>query len=251
VKGAVEAVVAAVGEGRLTEERIDASLRRVLVLKARAGLHKGRKVDLNAIGAVVGNQSHLAFADTVAERSITLPRDRDELVPIDTSRVKHVLSLVFGRREDPVAGRAFRASVAPYFQRVDEAWASYEAQPAYDSLAVLADSADLVLVSVYVGPRSGSGTVAVAPATLDFVNAVIESGKPTILLSFGNPYLLTEMPNVGTYLLVWGGREVSERAAARALLGQSAIIGRLPISIPPFHRVGEGLQRLTRTGEDQ
>lgn len=249
VKGAIDAVVAAVREGRVSEERIDASLRRVLTLKARAGLHRGRKVNLNAIAAVVGNQSHLAFADTVAERSITLPRDRDGLVPIDTSSVKRLLSLVFGRREDPIAGRAFYGTAAPYFDRVDHAWASYETHPAYDSLAVLADSADLVLVSVYVGPRSGSGTVAVAQATLDFVNALIESGKPTILLSFGNPYLLTEMPDVGTYLLAWGGREVAQRAAARALLGQSAISGRLPISIPPFHRVGEGLQRPARRGD--
>jgi len=249
VKGAIDAVVAAIGEGRLSEERIDESLRRVLALKARAGLHEGRKVDLNAIGAVVGSQQHSDFADTVATRSITLPRDRDALVPIDTARVKRVLSLVFGRREDPIGGRAFQGTVAPYFQRVDHAWASYEAHPAYDSLAVLADSADLVLVSVYVGPRSGSGTVAVAEPTIEFVNALIASGKPTILLSFGNPYLLTEMPSVGTYLLAWGGREVSQRAAARALLGLSAIGGRLPISIPPFHRVGEGLERPARKGD--
>jgi hypothetical protein len=107
----------------------------------------------------------------------------------------------------------------------------------------------MVIVSVYVGPRSGSGTVAVPEATSAFVNAVIGSGKPTILLSFGNPYLLTYMPEVGTYVLAWGGREVSQRAAARALLGQSAITGRLPISIPPFHRAGVGLQRPAKTGE--
>jgi beta-N-acetylhexosaminidase len=251
VKGTVDAVVAAVGEGRLSEERIDESLRRVLVLKARAGLHEGRKVDLNTIAAVVGSQSHAAFADTVAERSITLPRDRDGLVPIDTMEVRRVLSLVFARREDPIAGRVFQATIAPHFERLDRAWASYGTQPDYDSLAVLADSADLVLVSVNVGPRSGSGTVAVAESTIDFVNVLIESGKPTILVSFGNPYLLNVMPNVGTYLLAWGGREVSERAAARALMGESAISGRLPISIPPFHRVGEGLQRPARSGENR
>lgn len=249
VRGTVDAVVAAVEEGRIAERRIDASVRRVLNLKARAGLHEGRKVDLNGISAVVGSQSHEAFADSVAQRSLTLPRDRDGLVPIDTAGVKRVLSLVFGRREDPLAGRVFQATIAPYFDRLDRAWASYETNPAFDSLAVLADSADLVLVSVNVGPRSGSGTVAVAEATVDFVNGLIDSGKPTVLVSFGNPYLLSVMPNVGTYLLAWGGREVSERAAARALLGQAPITGRLPISIPPFHQVGEGLQRPAVKGE--
>jgi beta-N-acetylhexosaminidase len=249
VRGTIDAVVTAVTEGRLTEERLDASVRRVLELKARAGLHEGRRVELEAIGAVVGNREHNALADTVAERSITLARDEDALLPVDTSKVKRALSFVFSRRQDPVAGRAFQQGIGPMFEHVDHAWANYETHPAYDSLAVLADSADMVIVSVYVGPRSGSGTVAVPEATSAFVNAVIGSGKPTILLSFGNPYLLTYMPEVGTYVLAWGGREVSQRAAARALLGQSAITGRLPISIPPFHRAGVGLQRPAKTGE--
>jgi beta-N-acetylhexosaminidase len=48
---------------------------------------------------------------------------------------------------------------------------------------------------------------------------------------------------VPAYLLAWGGMDASQHAAARALLGAAPITGRLPISLPPFHARGEGLQR--------
>ncbi len=243
VPATIDAVVAAVREGRLSEARIDTSLRRVLELKARAGLHRGRLIDLEAVDGIVGNRSHLAFADSAAERSITLPRDRDALIPIDTATVDRLLSVVFSRRTDAIAGRYFHLDVAPYFQQLDTVWVNYGTHPAtYDSLAVLADSADLTLVSVYVSPRAGAGTVGVPEPFAAYVNRLVAAGRPCMVLSFGNPYLLTDFPDVGTYLIAWGGRRVSQRAAARAVLGELPIKGRLPISLPPFHRAGEGLR---------
>ena len=243
---AIDSVTAAVASGRISEARIDASVRRVLELKARAGLHEGRLVDPEAVSNVVGRREHLAFADSAAERSITLVRDREWLVPLDTSKVRRVLSVVFARREDPVAGKALHRIISPYFEAMETVSADYGTGPAvYDSAAVLADSADLVLLTVSVSPRAGSGTVGVSQPFADFVNRLTASVRPVAVLSFGNPYLLTDFPNVGTYLIAWGGREVSQRAAARALLGQSSIGGRLPISLPPFHRRGEGLSRPT------
>jgi beta-N-acetylhexosaminidase len=72
------------------------------------------------------------------------------------------------------------------------------------------------------------------------VNA-IAARKPTIVTSFGNPYVLTQFPNISTYVLAWGQWDVSQRAAAKALTGQIPITGKLPIAIPPFHRIGEGI----------
>ena len=64
-----------------------------------------------------------------------------------------------------------------------------------------------------------------------------------MLVSLGNPYLLGAVPSVGSYLLAWGGREVSQRAAARAVAGAEPIGGRLPVTIPGLHELGEGLTR--------
>lgn len=244
VTAVIDALTAAVQSGRLSEARIDVSVRRMLELKARAGVHRGRLVDLEAVDEIVGRREHTAFADTAAQRSITLPRDRDSLIPLDTSRIHRVFSVVFARREDPVAARLFHRLVGRHLARMDTLRADYGThRAAYDSASALADSADLVLVSVYVSPQAWAGTVGVPETFVGFVNRIIGSRKPLIVISFGNPYLLTDLPDAGTYLIAWGGREVSQRAAAQAVLGQVPITGRLPISLPPFHRAGEGLVR--------
>ena len=62
-------------------------------------------------------------------------------------------------------------------------------------------------------------------------------------MSFGSPYLLSSVPDATTYLLAWGGRNVSQNAAAEALLGVRRAGGHLPISLPPFHGPGDGLTR--------
>jgi beta-N-acetylhexosaminidase len=64
-----------------------------------------------------------------------------------------------------------------------------------------------------------------------------------IVVSFGNPYLIRQFPNVGTYLVTFGVSDDLERAAARAVLGQAPITGRAPISLPGFFRLGDGITR--------
>jgi beta-N-acetylhexosaminidase len=76
-----------------------------------------------------------------------------------------------------------------------------------------------------------------------FVRALVQRHPRTVLVAFGNPYLLQQVPAVSTYMVAWGGFPVSQTAAARALLGHAPISGRLPISIPPLVRFGAGQDR--------
>jgi beta-N-acetylhexosaminidase len=61
-------------------------------------------------------------------------------------------------------------------------------------------------------------------------------------ISFGNPYLLSSFPKLQTYLVAYGDMPSLQAAAARALLGQSEISGRLPISLPGLYPRGTGIQ---------
>jgi beta-N-acetylhexosaminidase len=239
----LEAVEEAVASGRITRERLDASVRRVLELKARVGLHRSRMVSLDRIGEVVGSREHLATADSAATRSMTLPRDRDGLIPLDPERYRRVLHVVYAREESLTAGLALRSSLEVYFRELStRRLGPGSPATAYEELAWARGQSDLVMVSVFVPPRSGAGEVAVPPALSRFVEESA-STRPTVVVSLGNPYLLSAFPAVGTYLLAWGPHEVSQRATARALVGESPISGRLPISLPPFHGIGHGLQR--------
>jgi beta-N-acetylhexosaminidase len=74
------------------------------------------------------------------------------------------------------------------------------------------------------------------------ISAAARTG-PTILVSLGNPYLISGLPEVGSYLIGWRANAIAEQAVARALAGAEPIVGRLPISIPPTFSRGWGLQR--------
>ena len=243
VTEAIDAVVAAVNSGRVDSGRINSSARRVLETKARAGLHRGRMVDLDAVDDVVGSATHLAFADTAAARSMTLLRDRPGAVPVDTGVTRRVLSVTYARADNLVAGTAFDPALSARVSSVRRVRIDPDTpQTTYDSLRTAAQDVDLVLVSAYVPPRAGAGDVAAPEALADFVSEV-GSERPLLVTSFGNPYLLGALPEAPAYLIAWGDREVSQTAAVRALFGETAIAGRLPISIPPFHSIGDGLSR--------
>jgi len=244
VPEAIETVEAAVKSGRLSETRIDASVRRILTAKARAGLRQGRLVDLNAVDRIVDIPDHTRIAEEVATRSITLAQDKMNVVPLARDSTKRILIITYADPSDLVAGREFNSVVrerlpAATTIRVDGRTSDAE----YTSLGALADSAGLIVVSAYVSPREFAGTVGAQAAFSQFVEKTALSGKPIIVLSFGSPYLLSAFPSVSSYLLAWGGSPISQRAAALALLGEREINGRLPISLPPALPLGAGIHR--------
>ncbi len=243
VPGAIEAIVDAVREGRVSRERIDASVTRILESKARLGLHEARLVDLEAIARVVGSRDHLDAADRIAARSITLPRDRDGLVPLDPSEVSRVLSITYAAPEDLTAGRRLDPVLAALLPAVEAARILPESGPEeLGALLARAEQNDVVLFNAYVPPRAGAGTVALPEPVRAFLAELVRR-TPTVLVSLGNPYILEAAPEVGSYLVAWGDREVSQRAAALALAGWSPIEGKLPITLPGLHERGEGLER--------
>ncbi|MEQ9400185.1 MAG: glycoside hydrolase family 3 N-terminal domain-containing protein [Longimicrobiales bacterium] len=243
VPAAIEAVVGAVEQGRLTPARIEASVRRILVLKARMGLHRNRYVSLDAVDEVVGSGAHLAFADSAASRSIVLVRDRGALVPMDAAGAGRVAHVVWARSSWPWADRTFGPGLLERVAAVDAVRLDERSDSAaYARAHAVVEGADRVLVSAYVSAGAGSDSSSV-PAPLRRLVAAANASKPTVVVSFGNPYLLSAFPATGSLLLAWGDRPVSQQAALKAVFGEEAVSGRLPIGLPPHHDLGHGLDR--------
>ncbi len=242
----VDSVVAAVRDGRLSRSRVDASARRVLVAKAKAGLHEGRIAPLDSVSGVVGRKEHRTLADTAAARALTLVRDRAGAVPLDTARFRRALSVTLARERHLAAGRAFDARLR---ERLPDGVATARVTPGtpasvYDSLRFRAERAPLVLLSVYLPPRAGAGSVALPDRFRAFARRVADGPTPAALLSFGSPYLLSDLPETDAFLATWGGSEPSQVRAADALTGAGELTGRLPVSLPPRHERGHGLRRV-------
>ncbi|HEU4641273.1 MAG TPA: glycoside hydrolase family 3 N-terminal domain-containing protein [Gemmatimonadaceae bacterium] len=241
----IDAVVDGVREGRYDEARLDRSVRRILEAKHQVALDRRRTVDLDSVRAVVGDSAHEAVAALAAERSITLVKDSLRQLPLGRLvRGARVLSITYAHRTDLGAGTTFDAELRRAFPALrSELVSADEAAPDYQRLLQMADSADVVLVSPYVSHGTTVTSVSAPAAFVSFVEALQARGAHPVVVAFGNPYFLQQIPDVGTYVVAWGGFAVSQRAAARAVLGMAPITGHLPIGIPQAAALGAGETR--------
>ena len=249
VRGTIDAVVAGVRDGRYSEARINASVRRLLELKRRFGLERDRFTSLDSVRAIVGDTAHGAIAQRVAERGIVLVKDSSRLVPLADRRALRVLSVTYARRADLGAGVGFNAELRRSYDAVrSEFVSSDDVATDFQRLLTLADSADVVVVGSYVNISSTTATAGAPRAFLDFLSQLRARQSRTLLISFGTPYLLQQAPSITSYIIAWGPSQASQQAAARALLGFNAISGTLPITLPSIAPLGSGERRgATRT----
>jgi beta-N-acetylhexosaminidase len=103
--------------------------------------------------------------------------------------------------------------------------------------------ADVAIIGSYFGASSSTAKLAAPDGMASLIDALQKNGTKVILATFSNPYIASELPSTSAYLISWGSMPVSQRAAARALLGMSSIDGRLPITIPGVAGYGAGLHR--------
>ncbi|MBC7897379.1 MAG: glycoside hydrolase family 3 C-terminal domain-containing protein [Cytophagaceae bacterium] len=244
ISASIDAVVAGVSEGRYDEGRLDRSVRRVLDLKYRFGLSRERLVPLDGVRAVVGDPAHVAAADQLAERGFVLAKDSLNSVPLRIGGAKpRVLAVTYARRAELGAGTTFNAALA----RGATVQAQYinadDAAPDYSRATSAAAQSDVVVIGSYVNISSETATAEAPRAFVEFARQLVSTGKPVVVITFGTPYLLSQVPFTPAYAIAWGVTPSSQRAAARALLGEIPITAHLPISIPGLLRTGAGVQR--------
>jgi len=101
---------------------------------------------------------------------------------------------------------------------------------------------DSVAVAAFVTVGAYRGNVALPGGLQDLVSKLVSSKPPVILISLGNPYLLKAFPQAAAYLATFNPSPVSETAVVRALFGETPVTGRMPVSIPGFAKIGDGIQ---------
>ncbi len=245
------ALLAAVQSGRISVARVDSSVHRILAAKAWLGLQRNRYVDPARVGEVVAAPEHERAAALMATRSLTLVRDPANQVPIDPAPHRRVAVIAFSAANDLGAGRALSAELrAIYgsgvtFSRLDESLS----QDVFDRALDQAQRADAVIFATFLMPISGQGHIQTPRRTQEVAAQLAALSKPTVLVAFGDPYGPASLLPRSAYLLAWQPRgDHAQRAVARAIAGQAAITGVLPIDLPGTAR-GSGLKRVVKSGE--
>ncbi|MGH7580365.1 MAG: glycoside hydrolase family 3 protein [Gemmatimonadales bacterium] len=242
---AIAAMEAAVARGEITEERLDRSVRRVLQAKLDLGLFTRRTVSLDSLPGIVGSSRFLDEAREMAARSVVMVKDVNGTVH-GLRRAKPPMTLVtFGEEDNRTVGLTLAAEL----RRLGFSLSTVRLWPgsggaSYDSAASALARRPVALFVTADKPTAWRGNIGL-PERLSALISGSARTRPTILVSLGNPYLISRLPEVGSYLIGWRSNPVTEEAMARALAGVAPITGRLPISIPPLYARGWGVERRT------
>ncbi len=234
---AIDAMVAAVRSGRIPRARLAQSVLKVLTLKERLRLFRRRTVTLDRVGTIVAQRAFMDTAKSIAARSLVLVRDSGGVVAKIRESDGDLALVTYG---EPEWSTALPRLLTRRTHRVLNFRLYPTSGPAsYDSARSVLTRGGTAVFSVAVRVASGSGTITMPPALGELIES-ISRAQPTALVSFGSPYLLSQSPSPGGYLLAWTANPATEEAVANALSG-AAIAGHLPIELPPRYRIGDGL----------
>lgn len=243
---AFRGVKAAVQTGRLTESRIDESARKIMAAKYDLGLAKQRITPVDEIDQIVGNPDVAALAREIAEHAITLVKNDDNLVPLKTLKPDaRIFNLAITNGDDRLwVANTFAGTMARAGRKLETVVLDDRSSPAdVEKVLERAKGADVVIASLYGRVRTGQvRSVGLPDAGAKALSSLIAAKARIIGISFGNPYLLQSFPELRTYMVAYGDMPSLQQAAARAVLGETGISGRLPITLPGLYPRGTGIQ---------
>jgi beta-N-acetylhexosaminidase len=241
-KEVIDALVLAVRDGEISEERIDLSVKRILEAKARLGLYKQKYVDLELLGVRIAPRAHLKQAELTFEKSITLVKNAADIIPLSKENQSiAVLSL----SSDPggyFAGRTFVQEMKKRNPGVFEFYAEATTGQDYlDEAFQKAQNADILVMALFSRLRADKGSVGLVMNHVSLIREAVKLQKAVVVVSFGSPYFLRHFPEVSAYMCAYRYADEAMMAAAKALFGEIDIQGKLPVSIPNNYPIGHGL----------
>ena len=228
---AIDAVLNAVQQGRLTRQRIEQSVNRILAAKIRVGLARRRIVNLEQIADLLDPPDAIQRAQQIAGRAVTLLRNGKDLVPLRDAA--STCFLVLTENCCSTAGSSFAQEVRKRAPKAQLTLLNPQMSDVQlDQIAAQAAACQAVVAAAFVS----------VAAYQRLLNSLIASGRPAILIALGSPYLARSFPAVSAYFATYSTAPPSELAAVKALFGEIPIQGRLPITIPGFAKYGDGIQ---------
>ena len=248
VQAAFDGIKAAVQSGRLTEERLNESVRQILRAKARVGLDRYKAPDMLSLSRVVGSKTHRDLSQTIADRAVTLVRDERNAVPLKLEASKSLLHVNLldnrsGWREG-TPGRVLATEIPKRFARTTTVQLDNQSTAAeYTMTRGMADVVDAVVVTAFIRVAAYKGSIDLTPAQMSLLRDLSKLQKPFVFVLFGSPYLLHHLPALPSYMLTYDVHPGAEHAAVKALFGEMPVTGKLPISLPGLYPVGHGLSR--------
>jgi beta-N-acetylhexosaminidase len=213
---AMQAVIDAVKNGTIPQERIDASVRRILDAKARYGILDWMPLSPEDAGVRLRAPEHALLVEEIFEAGVTVAYDENTLLPISPDR--NVLIIYPGIRP------AIKFACEPLHNAANVRWSSVTESPSDGEIAGAARAAewgDTVIVFTQNADRDLQQQA--------LVNALPK--EKTVAVALFSPYDWQSFPDVSAYVTTYSPLEPSIPAVCKLLFGAIPSRGQLPVAL--------------------
>ena len=220
--------------GALSPERIDESVRKILLAKYKVGLHFHKPIDtLNLVKDLNTIEDEVLHRELV-KNSITIIKNKKNILPIeDLKKHKKIAYVALG--DD--TGDQFLDALAKYskIHKVD----SNNLNEVIDTL----EDFDLVVVGFHKSNAHPWKPYEFSNQELVWLHEISRKNK-TILTVFASPYSLLNIKsftNLEAVLVAYQNSEIAQEITAQTIFGAIEATGKLPVSIKNEFPVGTGI----------
>ena len=249
-------------DGRISEERLDDALHRILALKAHMGLHRKAKNEivppLEKLHETVGCREHIEMQKEISDRSVTLVKYKDkDVLPLTPQKYKRImivhvkglsapgLGTLFAAKSSPaealrdrLAARGFDAFIyeSPLDQMMKEAQEGKKPDlnmyfAGKTPIKEFRENQDLIITLVDIA----GGFQPVARPAFGMTKGggeipwyVFE--LPVVVIGTGHPFVLADIPQARTYINTYDSKDSTLDALVEKLMtGEEAFTGKDPV----------------------
>ncbi len=219
---AIGSVLEAVRSGEITEQRIDASVRRILTMKATRGVIHDPFVDVGRVDDVVGAPEHLRDAQEITDRTVTVLRNQGGVLPL-TRDPQGVFVTGWGQRTtatlaEKIGARGPATTASPT--------GSSPTRAEIGRAVAQAKQHDMTVVLTNAAYREENA------AQRDLVRALERAGVRVVAVAVRDPYDAGYVDGVRSWIATFSHKAVAMESLTRVLFGEVAPSGKLPVPVP-------------------
>ncbi len=238
---AIADVERAVTMGRLSEERIERSVRKLLTLKKERGVFDQPMVDIDKLNQEINTPNYQSIANSIARQSLTVLSNEGDILPITDTKFPNLLVVTVADDRSGTTGSNLAREMRLYHNRV-----SYQnidrrtTEDEKEEILEAARRADLVIIGSFIMVRSHQ-PIQLPLELRDIVTELTAVQTPSVLMAFGNPYILRDLPGIDSHILAWSTDANQVRQSVPGLFAADHVRGKLTAEIPGMYNIGDGL----------
>lgn len=234
VPATVDLMKKSLNNGTLTEERIDESVRKILLAKYKVGLHQYQPIDtLNIVEELNTVQDEILHRDLV-KASMTVIKNKKKILPIENLEKNQKIAYV-SLGDD--SGKDFLHILRKYTKITEVSGDKL------DQIIKELNDFDLVIVGYHKSNKHPWKSYKFSNQELVWLHEIARKNK-TILSVFASPYSLLDVKsfsNIEGILVAYQNSRNAQQIAAQTIFGAISATGKLPVSIKKEFPVGTGI----------